>query len=58
MALNREDIDALGEQRFVATGMDFLGRVLTVVYTYRYGTIRLISARRATHKEKKAYERI
>jgi len=31
MALSREDIDALGEQRFVATGMDFLGRVLTVI---------------------------
>jgi len=44
MALSREDIDAFEEQRFVVTGMDFMGRVLTIAYTYRYGTIRLISA--------------
>jgi len=56
MALSREDIDAREEQRFVATGRDYLGRILTVVYTYRYETIRLISARRATRQEKKAYE--
>jgi len=39
-----------------AAGIDFMGRILTVVYTYRYGTIRLISARRATKKERKTYE--
>ena len=36
-ALVREDADAKGEQRFVAVGMDALGRLLTVVYTYRAG---------------------
>ncbi len=56
MALSREDIDTFGEQRFVVTGMDFMERILTVAYTYRYGTIRIISARRATKKEKKTYE--
>jgi uncharacterized DUF497 family protein len=56
MALSREDTDSLGEQRFVLTGIDFMGRILTVIYTYRYGTIRLISARRATKKERKIYE--
>ena len=56
MALSREDIDAFEEQRFVVTGMDFIGRILTVAHTYRYGTIRLISARRATKKERKTYE--
>ena len=30
-----EDPDAEGEQRFVALGMDGLGRLLVVVYTYR-----------------------
>ncbi|MGD8794616.1 MAG: BrnT family toxin [Anaerolineae bacterium] len=45
------------EQRFVTLGTDFLERVLVVVYTYRGGEIRLISARRATRKERKAYER-
>ena len=57
MALSREDTDAFEEQRFVATGMDFMGRILTVVYTYRFKTIRIISARQATKKERKIYER-
>ncbi len=45
------------EQRFVTLGMDFLGRVLVVVYTYRNNDIRLISARTATKRERKIYER-
>jgi len=36
--------------------MDSLGRILVVVFTYRGEKIRLISARRATKKERKAYE--
>lgn len=56
-ALVREDADAKGEQRFVAVGLDALGRVLTVVYTYRPpDAIRLISGRPATKKERYAYE--
>jgi uncharacterized protein len=55
--LVREDADAKGEQRFVAVGMDALGRLLTVVYTYRPpDTVRLISARPATRREQQAYE--
>jgi uncharacterized DUF497 family protein len=46
-----------GEQRFVTMAMDFLGRVLVVVYTYRNDDIRLISARRATKRERRVYER-
>jgi uncharacterized DUF497 family protein len=46
-----------GEQRFATMGMDYLGRVLAVVYTYRGDAIRLISARAATRRERKAYER-
>ena len=53
--MQREDPDALGEQRFVATGLDILGRLLVVAYTYRPGKIRLISARKATRKEGKEY---
>jgi len=53
----REDDDAEGEQRFVAVGSDALGRLLTVVYTYRApDAVRLISARTATSREKQAYE--
>jgi uncharacterized DUF497 family protein len=56
-ALRREDPDAQSEQRFVITGMDFLGRVLVVVYTYRGERIRPISARRATRREREHYAR-
>nr|WP_281255621.1 BrnT family toxin [Desulfamplus magnetovallimortis] len=37
-------------------GLDALGRVLVVVFTYRENTIRLIAARRATKKERGHYE--
>ena len=56
-ALTREDTSAQGEQRWVSVGMDGLGRVLTVVYTYRGERIRLLSARRATRREREHYER-
>ena len=46
-----------GEQRFATLGTDFLERMLVVVYTYRGGEIRLISARRAARKEREVYER-
>lgn len=55
MALTRE-YDATDEQRFVSVGLDALNRILVVVYTYRGEDIRLISARRATSKERKHYE--
>ena len=46
-----------GEQRFVTVGTDLLGRVLVVVYAYAgEEEIRLISARKATPKERKTYE--
>lgn len=48
---------AAGEQRLVALGTDFLGRILVVVYTNRGDDIRLISARPATRRERRAYER-
>ena len=53
--LQWEDSDAEAEQRFEALGIDGLGRLLVVVYTYRPGKIRLISARKATKKEGKEY---
>lgn len=56
-AITREDEHAEGEQRWVTLGLDSLGRVVVVVYTYRGDTIRLISARRATRNEVRAYER-
>jgi len=56
MALTIEDETTESEQRFVSVGADALNRVVVVVYTYRGEDIRLISARRATRRERKAYE--
>lgn len=44
------------EKRFVTLGMDALGRLLVVVHTYRGEAVRIISARRATARERKEYE--
>ena len=56
-ALTIKEHHGASEQRFVTIGMDFLGRVLVVVYTYKNDDIRLISARTATKRERRAYER-
>jgi uncharacterized DUF497 family protein len=56
-ALTIEDRFSNEEQRFITVGMDGLGRVLTVVYTYREQVCRLISARKASHSERTAYEK-
>ncbi|MCY4584166.1 MAG: BrnT family toxin [Chloroflexi bacterium] len=53
--LTREDPDARGERRFVTVGGDALGRIVTVVYTYRGDHVRLISARPATRTERDTY---
>lgn len=45
-----------GEPRYVTIGLDFLGRLLVVVWTSRDEEIRLISARRATRSESKQYQ--
>jgi len=45
------------EERFVTIGRDFLGRILVVVFTYRGEDVRLISARKATKRERAQYER-
>ena len=55
LALHREDPDADGETRFVAIGEGSTGTLLVVVYAVRDYEVRLISARRATRREAKAY---
>ena len=57
IALTIEDQYAQQEKRFITVGSDTLGRILVVVYSYRGDTIRIISARRATSKEKEYYEK-
>jgi uncharacterized DUF497 family protein len=43
------------EERFVTLGLDAFGRILVVVYTWRDDRIRLISARKATARERQQY---
>lgn len=48
--------DSNGEERFVSVGLDAVGRVLVVAFSWRGERIRLISARRATRRERRQYE--
>ncbi len=55
LAVTISDRDA-DEARFVTVGLDGLGRLLVVVYAWRGDRIRVISARRATGRERRQYE--
>jgi hypothetical protein len=55
-ALTMADPDASGEQRFVSLGADPNGRVLVTVFTPRGRRTRIISSRKATKNERRAYE--
>ena len=44
------------EMRFVTVGVSQRGRLLVVAHTERNDTIRIISARRATRRERAFYE--
>lgn len=56
LAIHDLDPDASEEERFIALGMSNSGLLLVIVYTIRADAFRLISARRATRQEAKAYE--
>jgi uncharacterized protein len=61
-ALDGPDVGhSAGEARFLRVGRSILDRVLVVAYTQRKGShgeaIRIISARRASRKERTAYGR-
>ena len=55
-ALTQADSDADNEPRYLTVGTDALGRILMVCWTERGSTVRLISARLATARERKCYE--
>ena len=56
-AIRFED-DYPDEERFISIGYSSQARVLMVVYCYRFeDEIRIISARRATKKEREQYEK-
>jgi uncharacterized DUF497 family protein len=56
LGLTMEDPDARGERRFVTLGLGGAGELLVVVWMERADGCRVISARRATRKERKDYE--
>ena len=55
-AVTIEDPDSEAEQRFVSLGMDPLGRILVTVFTHRNESVRIISSRKATKRERLRYE--
>lgn len=56
LAFSMRDISSEREERYVALGHDPSGQLLVVIYTWRGERIRLISARKATGKERRQYE--
>lgn len=57
LALTTRDLYSKDEERFVTLGHDPQGRLLVVVYTWRGDRIRLISARQATSRERRDFEK-
>ena len=56
LAVTVQDPDPEGETRLITVGMGSAGELLVVVYAERNEEYRIISARRATRKERKSYE--
>ena len=56
LAISMEDRNVEGEERYITVGSDALNRIIVLCYTYRDMKVRLISARRPTRLERKAYE--
>jgi len=48
---------SLAEERYVTIGKAFAGKLLVVVHTDRGDNIRIISARAASRRERKFYEK-
>lgn len=55
-ALTIRDPFSVTEERWITVGLDALGRVPVVVYAWRAENARLISARKATPRERDQYE--
>ena len=51
-----DPLHSAGEHRFIIVGLSQQGRILVVAHTERGEHIRLISARRATRRERKQHE--
>jgi len=51
-----DDVHSDEEERFINIGRSSKGDILIVIHTERDGTIRIISSRRATVRERNIYE--
>jgi len=51
-----DEVHSQDEGRFLTIGASTRGRILIVAHTERNDTIRIISARRATRREREFYE--
>ena len=59
LSLTSHDPDhSIEEDRYLTIGMSSTARVLIVSHTNRGDTIRIISARAATRRERKVYEEV
>jgi hypothetical protein len=56
-ALTREDERSESEQRFVTIGTDAAGKIVVVAFTPRSESLRVISSRKTTKKERTNYEK-
>lgn len=56
LGLSTPDPDTSGEPRLIFLGADPTGRVLVTVYTLRGRSTRIISSRKASRAERRAYE--
>ena len=51
----RDELSAVDEDRFLTLGREARGRLVVVAFTWRGASVRLISARRATTRERRQY---
>ena len=54
LAITIED-QRYDEERFITIGIDAIGQIIVVIYTWRQNEIRLISARKANRSERQQY---
>ncbi len=52
-----DPVHSLREERYITMGRAFTGKLLVVVHTERGNNIRIISARPASRRERKFYEK-
>ena len=58
LALTIRDPDSESEERFITLGTDPFGQLLAVAYTWRGQRVRILSARKATSRERRSYEEL